>query len=74
MVQAVHIKPILCVFAKLFYCSGYKAPAMQYQQACVTDFCGQEPRVKRREEPQKLLVSALVSGVPQRSWSCTSGK
>jgi hypothetical protein len=31
----VHIKHILCVFAKLFCFSGYKAPAVQYQQAGV---------------------------------------
>jgi hypothetical protein len=33
MAQTVHIKHILCVFAKLciFYCSEYKAPAMQYE-------------------------------------------
>jgi hypothetical protein len=35
MAQTVHIKHILCVFAKLFYCSEYKAPAMQYEQANV---------------------------------------
>jgi hypothetical protein len=31
--QMAHIKPMLCVFAKPFYSSGYTAPEMHHQQA-----------------------------------------
>jgi hypothetical protein len=33
MAKMVQIKPIRCVFAKLFYSSGYTAPEMHHQQA-----------------------------------------
>jgi hypothetical protein len=33
MAKMTHIKPALCVFAKLFYSSGYTAPEMHHQQA-----------------------------------------
>jgi hypothetical protein len=73
MGKMVHIKPILCVFAKLFYSSGYTAPEMHHQQANVfqTARAGDWPvwliwqvpaaalmRSRRQDEPQKLLVSA----------------
>jgi hypothetical protein len=72
MAQAVHIKkPVLCVFANLFHCSGYmhKAPAMQYQQAEVfqTTRAGDRPvwliwqvlwALCGQDEPQALFVSA----------------
>jgi hypothetical protein len=35
MAKMAHIKPILCVFAKPFYSSGYTAPEMHHQQANV---------------------------------------
>jgi hypothetical protein len=35
MAKMVQIKPILCVFAKLFYSSEYTAPEMHHQQANV---------------------------------------
>jgi hypothetical protein len=33
MLSMAHIKPILCVFGKLLYSSGYTVPAIQYQEA-----------------------------------------
>jgi hypothetical protein len=35
MAKMAHIKPMLCVFAKPFYSSGYAAPEMHHQQANV---------------------------------------
>jgi hypothetical protein len=35
MAKMAHIKPILCVFAKLFYSNGYTAPEVHHQQANV---------------------------------------
>jgi hypothetical protein len=35
MKKMAHIKPILCVFGRLFYSSGYTAPEMHHQQANV---------------------------------------
>jgi hypothetical protein len=80
MGKMAHIKPILCIFAKLFYSSGYTAPEMHHQQAnviqttrarlaCVADLVRAS---SCQDEHQKyLLVPGTIAGF-KAAFPCTT--